>query len=51
MVRLNIEQMPLATLRQYHAYLLLICADPITSAERQAYREERRRVATRLAFL
>ena len=41
----------LAALCQYHAYLILLRAEPMTSADRQAYREERSRVATRLAFL
>jgi hypothetical protein len=50
MLRLNIEEMPPETLRRYFAYLISFSADPMTSADREDYRQWRSRVAMRLAF-
>jgi hypothetical protein len=48
MLKLNIEGMPREALRQYFKELVEMAREPMTSGEREDYREMRRQVAARL---
>jgi hypothetical protein len=50
LLNLNYEAFDPPTLRAYHKELLAIALDPMSAAERRAYRAVRERVATLLAF-